>query len=301
MIWIFWFITWINAEEDVAQDITEVPKQVLLDQKDAVGETIGVRMKMVTESLLGHDYILNGIGENTLPDTDPLVRYDGFDCLTFVEEALALSLSTTEEARHWIRKDLRYGKGKITYKNRNHFMISQWIPNAIEQGYLKDITHTVGETHLVSKTITHRTWERWKGRRHFHIPPSKFPVGTYQLGVLSLDAAIQAIPYIPEGALVVVMRQNNPYNPVWITHLGFVVRYSDKDVRIRHATKMAGGTVKEHYLKWYFEHIRLHLAPMEGILVLMPQDIDVSDRVSPLTLPSPLQLESNPQQLPTPQ
>ena len=119
--------------------------------------------------------------------------------------------------------------------------------------------------------------------------------------MLSLDAAIQAIPYIPEGALVVVMRQNNPYNPVWITHLGFVVRYSDKDVRIRHATKMAGGTVKEHYLKWYFEHIRLHLAPMEGILVLMPQDIDVSDRVSPLTLPSPLQLESNPQQLPTPQ
>ena len=90
--------------------------------------------------------------------------------------------------------------------------------------------------------------------------------------MLSLDAAFNAIPNIPEGALVVVVRQNNPYNPVWITHLGFVVRHSEKDVRIRHATKMSGGLVKEHYLKWYFEHIRIYLAPMEGILVLMPQE-----------------------------
>ena len=46
------------------------------------------------------------------------------------------------------------------------------------------------------------------------------------MGVLSLDAAFKAIPEIPEGALLVVVRQNNPYNPVWITHLGFVVRHS---------------------------------------------------------------------------
>ena len=93
------------------------------------------------------------------------------------------------------------------------------------------------------------------------------------MGVLSLDAALKAIPDIPEGALLVVVRQNNPYNPVWITHLGFVVRHSENDVRIRHATKMGGGVVKEHYLKWYFEHIRLYLSPMEGILVLMPQEM----------------------------
>ena len=286
MILIFSYIVWSFADVDLATDITVVPDQV---------HPIGLRMKMVTKSLLGSDYILNGIGEYTDPDPDPFVRYDGFDCLTFVEEALALSLSTTEEDRNWIRKDLRYGSGKIDYRNRNHFMVSQWLPNAIEQGYLSDITHTLGETHVVSKTITRRTWERWKGRRHFDLSLSQFPVGTYHFGVLSLDAAIQAIPVLPEGALIVVVRQNNPYNPVWITHLGFVVRHSDKDVRIRHATKMAGGIVKEHYLKWYFEHIRLHLAPMEGVLILMPQEVDVSDRVSPLIIPSPPQSESSPQ------
>ena len=104
------------------------------------------------------------------------------------------------------------------------------------------------------------------------IPPTDFPVGTYRIGVLSLDSALQALPNIPEGSLVVVVRQNNPHNPVWITHLGFVVRDSENDVRIRHATKMAGGVVKEHYLKWYFEQLRLYRRPIEGILILMPQE-----------------------------
>ena len=268
------------VEEKVSdiEDITVVPPLVLEAQSQSWGKPIGERMKQVTEPFLGKPYILNGIGELAAPDPDPIVRYDGFDCLTFVEEALALVLGNTPEEMDSIRKELRYGDGSVSYDNRNHFMVSQWIPNAIEKGYLVDITPTLGETHVVSKTITARTWERWKGRRHFFLELQQFPVGTYHLGVLSLDEAFSAIPELPEGALLIVVRQNNPFNPVWITHLGFVVRHSDTDVRIRHATTMSGGVVKEHYLKWYFEHIRLYLAPMEGILVLMPQErsLDVS-------------------------
>lgn len=254
-------------------DWSKVPVSVLEAQAASWSEPLGIRMKLVTEDLLGKPYLLNGIGELQEPDPDPLVRYDGFDCLTFVEEAIALSLGRTPDSVEQIRKELRYGEGPVSYENRNHFMVSQWIPNAIEKGYLTDITHTLGETHVVSKKITRRTWERWRGRHHFFVTPDQFPVGTYRMGVLSLDAAFKAIPDIPEGALVVVVRQNNPYNPVWITHLGFVVRHSDTDVRIRHATKMGGGVVKEHHLKWYFEHIRIYLAPMEGVLILMPQEL----------------------------
>lgn len=274
------YIVWAESPtESTGEDQTDsvdwsvVPDVVLEAQSAAWSEPIGLRMKVITEGFLGSPYMLNGIGELQDPDPDPIVRYDAFDCLTFVEEALSLSLGRTPTDVDLIRKDLRYGDGPVVYENRNHFMVSQWIPNAIEKGYLKDITHTLGETHVVSKTITRRTWERWKGRRHFFLTPNQFPVGTYRMGVLSLDAAFEAIPDIPDGALLVVVRQNNPYNPVWITHLGFVVRHSENDVRIRHATKMGGGVVKEHYLKWYFEHIRIYLSPMEGILVLMPQEL----------------------------
>ena len=183
-------------------------------------------------------------------------------------------MGTTPADVEQIRKDLRYGDGVISYENRNHFMVSQWIPNAIEKGYLKDITHTLGETHVVSKKITRRTWERGEVVITFSSRQISFRWVPIEWEYCLLDAAFNAIPNIPEGALVVVVRQNNPYNPVWITHLGFVVRHSETDVRIRHATKMGGGVVKEHYLKWYFEHIRIYLSPMEGVLVLMPQELE---------------------------
>ena len=261
-----------KTETDEVLDVTAVPEVVWQQQNESQGLPIGQRMRQSTESLLGLPYILNGIGELQEPDLDPFVRYDGFDCLTFIEEAMALALASDLESLESIRLDLRYHDLEHTYSTRNHFMISQWIPNAVQKGYLKDITHTLGETHVVTKEITRRNWERWRGRHNFNLSPSEFPVGTYRLGVLSLDSALQSIPDIPEGALILVVRQNNPYNPVWISHLGFVVRYSESDVRIRHATKLAGGIVKEHYLKWYFEHLRQYRRPIEGILVLMPQE-----------------------------
>ena len=105
-------------------------------QSASWSEPIGVRMKFITEGLLGKPYLLNGIGEMQEPDPDPLVRYDAFDCLTFVEEA-CLCLGKNARAVDRIRKDLRYGDGPVAYENRNHFMVSQWIPNAIEKGYLE--------------------------------------------------------------------------------------------------------------------------------------------------------------------
>ena len=69
----------------------------------------------------------------------PYINLKNYDCLSFVETILALSLSRNADEIDLILKGLRYD-GDVDYKNRNHFMISQWIPNAIEKGYLKDIT-----------------------------------------------------------------------------------------------------------------------------------------------------------------
>ena len=264
------------AEDPAAleiEPIVDIPEAVIEARAEMDELPIGQRMKLVTDPLLGVDYIIDAVGEEKDPDPDPIVRYDAFDCLTFVEEAVALSLGQTDQDIDSIRRDLRYQNGRLDYLNRNHFMLSQWIPNNIKKGYFVDITHTLGETHLVSKTITERTWSRWKGRHKYPFEISHYPTGTYSLGVLSLDAAINSIETIPDGALLIVVRQNKIYNPLLITHLGFVVRYSDKDIRIRHATKMAGGVVKDNYLLWYLEHIRKFTRwPVEGILVLMPQE-----------------------------
>ena len=116
-----------KTETDEVLDVTAVPEVVWQQQNESQGLPIGQRMRQSTESLLGLPYILNGIGELQEPDLDPFVRYDGFDCLTFIEEAMALALASDLESLESIRLDLRYHDLEHTYSTRNHFMISQWI------------------------------------------------------------------------------------------------------------------------------------------------------------------------------
>ena len=43
----------------------------------------------VGNEYLNAEYVLDPLGEEKLPDTDPLIRTDAFDCTTFIETSLA--------------------------------------------------------------------------------------------------------------------------------------------------------------------------------------------------------------------
>ena len=63
------------------------------------------RIDAISEAMLERPYIADPLGEGEGTDADPLVRYDAFDCLTFVEEVLALSLAGAPEGAGPIRHD----------------------------------------------------------------------------------------------------------------------------------------------------------------------------------------------------
>jgi hypothetical protein len=239
-------------------------------------QPIGARMAAISEPLLGTPYLIDATGEGREPDLDPPARYDAFDCLTFVEEIMALAIAPDPRSAPAIRNDLRWGRGRArTYENRHHFMLQQWIPRAIEAGYLADITHTLGETHRIQKTVTPKTWRWWKKRELFKVPDSKLPVGDYELQVLSLAEAARVAEQIPDGALILTVRQSKDYVPIVVSHLGFKVPSADPEVPfMRHATKMGKvPRVRNDKLKYYLEHVRwYHWWPVEGVTVLMPQE-----------------------------
>ena len=140
------------------------------------------RLDHVSKLLLQRPYQVDAIGEGKAPDSDPIFRYDVFDCLTFVEEVLALTLPYDPLDAPQIRQRLRYGPdGGIDYDNRNHFMLQQWIPNGIASGILVDVTSDLGASVLMEKTVSKSTWTRWKSRSRFHLSDEQFPVGEYQL------------------------------------------------------------------------------------------------------------------------
>ena len=244
----------------------------LLDTVHKVkNKPMGQRISQISYQMRGKKYITDPVGEDRPPDRDPMVRYDAYDCLTFVEEVLALAQSADPKSAFLIRNAFRYRSTQYSYKNRNHFMISQWFPNAIEKGLLVDITSQFGTIKTIKKSWKPRIWNRWIQRGKFHLNANEFPLGRHSIDVVSLDEAIAAIPKLPEGAILFVVRANHRHNPIVITHLGFVV-YRHNKPRFRHATKMGKGMIRDDSLFWYLNHLKSFIWTVEGVAILLPQE-----------------------------
>lgn len=229
------------------------------------------RIDAISRSLLGADYINDPNGEGEGVDPDPAVRYDAFDCLTYVEEVMALSLGSDPRHAAEIRQALRY-EGAPSYAHRKHFMELQWIPGALRDGWVVDTTADYGRPvqHL-ERTVDDDTWRAWKARGRFALADDELPTGKMELDILTLDDAIAVADQIRPGTLLLTVRENRTWKPIWISHLGIVV--PGERPTVRHATKMGEGLVRDHGLVWYLEHLKTYTNwPAVGVSLLEPRE-----------------------------
>ena len=275
MVGLIWgFLTMTAAADELGSLQRALEVQYAIDS--AQESDLGARMRLVSEPLVGADYVLNPAGEGQAPDLDPIARYDAFDCLTFVEEVYALALGQTPDEIDRTRQLLRYGNEAIEFENRHHFMASQWIPSALDFGFFLDVTADYGPTQLLIKDYDLVNWTKFKYKRSY-IPLNDYPSGQHHLQILSIEGAIQNIATAPEGTLIVVVRQNKTDHPVWVSHLGFLI-YKDGKPFIRHATKMGDRLVRDDRLPWYFTHLRwFDNWPVVGVMLLAPQRVSLDE------------------------
>jgi hypothetical protein len=151
---------------------------------------LGERMAAVSQRMLDHPYLVDPLGEGTGSDGDPLARYDVYDCLTFVEEVLALSWAGDPVHAAEVRLRLRYGDHPATYANRRHFMELQWLPGNVADGWLVDTTQRYGTTVRQERQVTSAMWTAWRRRGLFGLSDAELPLGTMRLDVLPLDVAL---------------------------------------------------------------------------------------------------------------
>lgn len=83
---------------------------------------VNATAKDISAEYIGIQYIADPLGENMPPDTDPLIRTDAFDCVTFVETVLA-------DADVEKLTKIRYRDGVVDFLHRNHFIESDWLTN----------------------------------------------------------------------------------------------------------------------------------------------------------------------------
>ena len=215
--------------------------------------SLAQRVEAVSELFLGAPYKLGSLGEGPDGefDRDPLIRFDAFDCTTFVETVMALSLDSDLDLAMRTLQKIRYKDGQIGYATRNHFIELDWVPNNIRAGYLHDITSDAGRNAVkVHKTISKRRWYLRKspvslegGFTEDERKPlafklqrlgSRFPNQRATLTVLPLKALPLALANIPSGTIANLVHANQRYKETIVSHQVFLIKKSD-GWYVRHA------------------------------------------------------------------
>src|SRR5262244_1836918 len=96
----------------------------------------GRRIEILSRHFLGQPYEINPlIGSAETPEVFT-VSLDAFDCVTYVETVLALTLASDPgQFTEWLRK-IRYRDGRIMWEGRNHYMTG-WIRSNVRAGTLR--------------------------------------------------------------------------------------------------------------------------------------------------------------------
>jgi hypothetical protein len=212
----------------------------------------GRRAAAATRPLVGAPYQPSPLGEERGRDPDPRFRLDAFDCMTFIETAVALgSASSLAEARAAI-DDVRY-VARPDFADRNHEVLSQWIPSNARKGWIVDVTAALAgdEARPAAKEYTPASWQtvRTAGRSIPGVPRARLPLGRFDARIVPPDATAAIAPRLPPGAVVFVFREDQPERATRVTHAGLVVHGPRGAVRVRHATSSKGvGRVIEEPL-----------------------------------------------------
>lgn len=122
-----------------------------------LGETQAIRsirekMKMHSARFLGLPYIVHPLIGSASEPEQLVVRFDGFDCVTYVETVLALSLARNHDEFVQRLREIRYENGKVEWQRRLHYT-TDWIAANIRRGLLRDMTDGENAV-LCNKTLS---------------------------------------------------------------------------------------------------------------------------------------------------
>lgn len=258
--------------EQLTNGLGAIPPEVVDLARSVADRPLAKRMAAISEAMLGRPYLSDPLGEGQGVDPDPIARYDAFDCLTFAEEVLALSLAGDPLHAAEIRASLRYGTDKpVDYVHRRHFMELQWIPGVVQDGWMRVTSAEYGPVTVLEKEVDADTWKHWRPRKKFAHTDEQLPSGAMRLEVLDLDTAKSVAEAIRPGSVILTVRQDRAGVPLWVTHVSLLVESSEGRTVMRHATKMGSGGTRDHDLAWYLRHLETYKNwKVQGIAVMEP-------------------------------
>lgn len=261
------FKTYALPQDKTLQNNADLSIQIFYrEHLNFANYSLPERLVLIGSQFLNEPYQLFplGDGENAYFDQYPLYRLDTFDCETFVETVMALSLATDLSTFKNILKNIRYKKGQISFIKRHHFTSLDWNPENQRAGFIRDISaETLARAHaqpplVASAYINKSNWYQHVAKqrvRLLHASPDETQKRIHQLEQLGKtitggNAKVPYIPFdvlfdeknqanqaifneIPNGAILEIIRPHwdltaSIGTPILVSHMGFVARHNQK-------------------------------------------------------------------------
>lgn len=221
--------------EMLAKDIDALLREVSVKESNLYS-----RIALYSERAKGTPYSLFCLGEGPTAkyDRDPLIDFSRADCVTFVEQILALALSSNYEQMFANLIGIRYHNGEIGFTTRNHYTHADWVPN--NSWLLEDVTVEVGGLlcESMTKVIDRPAFFRKLGVAEGELQNVQAP---QQMTIKYVPTA--SLPQIKNklqsGDLVSIV-QKMP--GIFSAHMGFIIRDEYGNLLFRHASSR-----KENY------------------------------------------------------
>lgn len=237
---------------------------------DRPGESVAERMERRTRPLLGTPYVRSPLGEGRAPDDDPRIRFDAFDCTTWVETALALA--TCDERSLLERLDaIRYVEGEVSFETRRHLVTAQWVPGLESLGLLRRRTADVfpAATERIELRLGPARWEGRRIAKTLSLPTDAVPLGTHRVDYVPVNWVRTRSASFAPGTIVNVVRVDWFPSPDVVTHQGLVVEV-DGEVVVRHASLRSRRVVDEPLPQFVQRFAEPRKWPIAGFQLLEP-------------------------------
>lgn len=184
---------------------------------------------------LGAEYVANPLGEARAPDSDPLIRFDAFDCTTFVETSLA-------DGDVDKLKRIRYKNGDIDFLNRNHFIETDWIEN--NSNLVQNVSAKYGETAVRRVVIDKQKW-----LKTIYDMDSDFPLQETELEYIPYSRLSRINNSAPLIVLFITGKSEKSAKigtDLAVAHMGFLMPGGV----LRHASQISGRVVDVDFYEY---------------------------------------------------
>lgn len=222
----------------------------------------------IGRQFLGWPYVPHTLDIN--PTEQLVVNVREFDCTTYLETVLALSLAWhdvpnkhnslvfEQSFRKYLTK-LRYRDGQINgYASRLHYF-SDWLRDNERKGLLTDVTHELPGNMSVTKPVSYMTTATYKYPQlsnpdvYKQVAQTEASLGQQSFSFIPKKNIAQAEAQLREGDIIMLMASRPGLD---MKHVGLAVRHPDGRIHLMHASSDLGAVVitsdpLSDYVQWH--------------------------------------------------